>query len=116
MIDAAANDDRYVPLDELLARPAIRALRVLRRCDWLSAGEIGDILGLPTEGSSTSPQSPERNRLSSALGTMKRRGQVEHRRTQAIATRGLVHEYRITARGRTDLARALSGIGTWRLP
>jgi hypothetical protein len=37
----------YRATDELLARPRTRILLMLRRCDWISAQDLNDMLNLP---------------------------------------------------------------------
>lgn len=60
----------YVPIDEWLEQPRVRALRALRFfSDGITAEELGDVLDLPAGGN-------ERRALATALGRSVRAGEV----------------------------------------
>lgn len=95
---------RYVPLDELLARPPIRILRALRRFDWLYVSDLRSVLDID------SAPYLERNAFSVVLGRLIRGGLVERRespRTWPGAGRNC-YDVRLTARGRAELERRLA--------
>jgi DNA-binding MarR family transcriptional regulator len=92
---------RYIPIDELLQRPDIRALRALRWFDWVTAEEIGDTLGLPPPD-----ESPQRNTLVAAITRLVNRGEIQ-RRPAPHGSHGARFEYRITAKGRARVERRL---------
>jgi hypothetical protein len=72
--DLMSTGPRYIPIDELLQRPDVRALRALRWFDWVTAEEIGDTLGLPPPD-----ESPQRNTLVAAITRLVNRGEIQRR-------------------------------------
>lgn len=79
---------RYTPIDEWLSKPRNRILRALRRQDWVSANELGDLLGLPPFGVDCNRA---RDSIAQALYRMVDDGIAEVRRST------VPREYRLVA-------------------
>lgn len=75
----------YTPIDEWLARPRNRILRIVRRFDWISAEDIGDMMGVPTRRES----GKARDSLGSMIRRLKLAGLLEQRFD------GSTYEYRL---------------------
>jgi hypothetical protein len=96
--------DRYIPLDEWLARPWVRILRQLRWMDWATTEALYLALELPDFDRSWGQ---ERDRFSAALCSLARAGEVQRRRVSSRRWNRVTHanEYRITERGRAALEK-----------
>lgn len=87
---------RYVPLDEILAKPPTRVLRALRWFDWVSLGDL--LLALDVED----PSSIGYAAYQQAVSQLVKRGEIEQRRIDGVSR---FCEYRITPSGLADLQR-----------
>lgn len=96
---------KYVPIEDVLARPKVRILRALRWFGWVSRRELFDALDVTFE------HRKAWGSLYSALRGLVVVGCVEsvERELRDAATDRVVHEqiYCITDRGRFDLARTM---------
>lgn len=81
---------RYLPVDELLELPRVRVLRVLRHFDWLGSSDM--LLAL---------NEPNYDAVWRALVAHIKDGNIERRGSGP-------HEYRITQRGRAELAKLMA--------
>ena len=90
----AANQPRYIPVDELLDRPRFRVLRMLRFFDWAS---VHDLMVAIDETHRAAQQAINR---ALALGV-----QAGHIVRDASS---LPHLYRITDAGRAHLAEMIA--------
>lgn len=99
-----SGDTGYTPLDELMERPGTRVLVALRRFDWVAPHELFDAAGFPDYDD---PQhTSERRSAASALSRLVRDGFAERHPRRLDRTL-----HRITAAGRVELERLLTGIG-----
>lgn len=90
-----SNDQRYLPLDELLEMPRVRILRALRRFDWVSVEDINLALdNLDDRAANAHTKCVER---------LVREGHLEKRGTNWSNNR-----YRITDRGKQHLKDLLA--------
>jgi hypothetical protein len=93
----------YVPFDSLLSKLWVRAMRALRYAGWLTAEEIGDVLGIENgndelvqrtinglRGMPPVGQRPQRNALGTALRRLYDSGLLERRPTSSAC-----FEYRV---------------------
>lgn len=68
----------YVPIDEWLEQPRNKILRALRRQDWVTANELGDIIGIPPYGGHGANR--ERDAFAQVLYRLVRQGFVDVRK------------------------------------
>lgn len=101
---ASSNGHGYVPLDELLASPKVRVLRLLRRHDSASSHEIHEVLEIQREEIDTYNQ---------VISRLFREG-LTARVGKAVGS----YRYSLTALGRERLARILAraDISTFAMP
>jgi len=95
---------KYTPLDDLLARPRVRALRVLlRHADWVTSSDLYDACGV-------SDVDLERNAFAVVLSALVRSGDIQRclvpTGRRRLSRPSSVGQYRITDNGRESL-RAL---------
>jgi hypothetical protein len=91
----------YFPIDELLARPRVRMLRVLVRYDdWMGSDDLYDACEVPED-----PRA--RNSFSVELSRLVRVGEIERRKVRVTrlyrSKMGSIGQYQITDKGREML-------------
>lgn len=102
------NSSTPFSLEERMAIPRVRILRVLNRHDWVQSQELLDMAGAPSEvcdrgrGGTRNPLQRERNRYAQALSHLIPSLLAEHRGSAGS------REYRITEAGKKYLRLALS--------
>jgi len=96
---------KYIPLDEMLSRPRIRALRALyRHADWVSSPDLYDACDV-------SEVPVERKTFASALNVLIRANDIERRAVRTGLMDGersrTIGQYRITNGGRASLRASI---------
>ncbi len=96
---------KYTPLDELLARPRVKILRILNRCDWFDSFDLYEACGA---GAGTEGYGKFQSAVQDAVtcGDVDRRAFLKGKLTQGKT--GALCQYRVTAQGRAKLARLLA--------
>ncbi|MGN6107260.1 MAG: hypothetical protein ACTHU0_19285 [Kofleriaceae bacterium] len=97
---------KYTPIDELLRIPSVRILRALKHQDWITSGDLFELLSVPHASEDRHVYGTH----SKALSRHVQHGYVESRLGHQSST-GVAHltpsEYRITTRGRSWLAQRM---------
>jgi hypothetical protein len=90
---AVVSGSDYRPIDELLAMPKVRVLRILRRFEWASSTEITDALEL---------DAAEVGLYSATISRLFKDGAIDRSGDRIYSYR-----YKVNAKGRTQLDRII---------
>ncbi len=96
---------KYIPLDEMLSRPRMRALRALHRhADWVSSPDLYDTCNV-------SELADDRKTFANALYLLLRTERIERRLVPTGLRDGgrarTIGQYRITNLGRADMRASI---------